>query len=448
MHRIVSLFRRFYLIPACLLVLTLTGCMQGLHLIPTSSHPVVDWIQQHAIPLQTTNQGSADADLAPLQQIVGNASIVGLGEETHGTHEVIDLKARLAEFLISTMGFTTFVMENSWGMSQIVNKYIHGGLENINEVMSTGLFTSWQTQEYQTLLEWMRAYNANPAHRTKIQFLGMDCQTVSQSDLNTVENYIKTVDPQQATYVQQRYAPITTSNPLALYDTLSAAEKQHDQDQAQQVYNLLQKDQKAYSSRSSAQSYALALQTARVIVQFTTYYNHNLQSESLTRYIQRDSFMADNVMWIYDHAAGSHPKIIVWAHNAHIANNPSYYQTDRNMGNYLATQYKKSYVPIGTTLYQGSLRTYPTDGTENLATPTWSGDTYNYTLGQTDYPLYMLDLRKIPSGPVKNWVSGPAILNLYGLGGENLSAKCKLNTMFDVIIHIQNSTPAQPLFLE
>ncbi|GLV57543.1 hypothetical protein KDH_43790 [Dictyobacter sp. S3.2.2.5] len=61
------------------------------------------WIQQNAIPLQTTDQGHSDADLAPLKQIVGNASIVGLGEETHGTHEIIDLKARLEEELFMSL---------------------------------------------------------------------------------------------------------------------------------------------------------------------------------------------------------------------------------------------------------------------------------------------------------------------------------------------------------
>src|SRR5690348_14073298 len=110
-HRIIFLL-------ALPLALILVACTQPAPPAPThplSSDPVVRWIQQHAIPLHTVNPGGSDADLAPLKQIVGHTSVIGLGEETHGTHEFIEIKARLAEFLISNMDFTTFVMENNWG---------------------------------------------------------------------------------------------------------------------------------------------------------------------------------------------------------------------------------------------------------------------------------------------------------------------------------------------
>src|SRR5260370_25922722 len=68
-------------------------------------------------------------------------------------------------------------------------------------------------------------------------------------------------------------------------------------------------------------------------------------------------FMAENVAWIHDHAAGSHPRMIVWAHDAHIANNASYYtgyapKGTENLGGFLRTWYKQSYLPIATSLYQ------------------------------------------------------------------------------------------------
>jgi erythromycin esterase len=419
---------------------TLAGCMQG------TTDPTVQWIQQHAIPLKTTDQGVPDTDLAPLKQIVGNASIIGLGEETHGTHEIIDLKARLTEFLISKMGFTTFVLENSWGPSQTVDQYINGGSKNINDVMHTGLFPSWQTQEYRTLLNWMRAYNADPTHTQKIHFLGMDCQTVSQSDFNTVERYIQKVDPRQAAYVQQRYASISQpETPYTLYGKIDASTKQRYQDQAQQVYDLLQAHQKIYRDHSSPQEAAFALQTARVIVEFTTYYNSNTPSEYAENFGQRDSFMADNVIWIHDHAAGNNPKLIVWAHDAHIADG-SYYAYGPNMGNDLYNKYANSYLAIGTTLHQGSYRIYQATGTTTTKLPTPGWATYNYILGQTRFPLYMLDLRRVPQGTIDTWATGYT-LDLYGLGGQNLSVKCRLDQWFDVMINIQNSTPAHTLSL-
>ena len=119
---------RISLLLLLFVAIVLTACMQT---APAQTHtpssdPVVRWIQKNAIPLQTTDPGGSNADLKLLKQIVGNASIVGLGEETHGTHEFIDIKARLAEFLISNMGFTTFIMENDWGSSQLVDASING----------------------------------------------------------------------------------------------------------------------------------------------------------------------------------------------------------------------------------------------------------------------------------------------------------------------------------
>ena len=445
--------RRVALVLLAIIALGMAACTQAAPLVhkhTLSKDPVVRWIQQNALPLRTTDQGGSDTDLALLQQIVGQASIVGLGEATHGTHEIIDMKARLAEFLISHMGFTTFVMENDWGSSQLLDAYINGGSGDITRVMSQSLFGSWQTQEYQTLFAWMRTYNANPAHTTKIRFLGMDCQAVSQSDFDAVEHYVQKVAPSQTASVENLYVPIISNNlpdPYQTYVSLDTSTKQQYQNQAQQVYDLLQAHQQDYINRSSPQSFALALQNARIIVQFTTYLDYATQGESLTHFYQRDSFMAENVAWIHDHDAGLDPKIIVWAHDGHIANDTLYGSQDgRNMGGELRALYKDSYLPIGTTLYQGALRSYdyPTGVIQTINPPT--ADTYNYTLGQVGLPLYMLDLRKIPPGPVTDWAKGSTTsFLLYGLGGEDLSTSCMISQWFDVIIHIQNTTPANHL---
>src|SRR5260370_7138560 len=73
--------------------------------------PTLSWIKHQALPLQTTDPRAPLDDLQPLQPIVGSASIVGLGEATHGSHEFFTMKQRLLEFLVEKMGFTMFAME-------------------------------------------------------------------------------------------------------------------------------------------------------------------------------------------------------------------------------------------------------------------------------------------------------------------------------------------------
>jgi len=415
--------------------LILVGCSQASS--PTHRHTVsaaeaITWIRQNAIPLKTVEPGGSDADLLPLGPLIENASMVGLGEETHGTHEFFAMKARIAEFLISHLGFTTFVMENDWGPSRLVDAYINGGSETIGDVMRQSLLPLWQTQEYRDMLEWMRAYNTSPSHTTKIHFFGMDIQNKSQGDFDAVYTYVHMVDPQQSPLVQQLYS----------------------QSQVQQVYDLLLAHEQAYENRSSAQAFALALQNARIIVQHTTYISQvPLPGSRLPPgYIQRDAFMAENVAWIHDHAAGSHPKLIVWAHNNHIANNPSYPPQDapkgtENMGGFLRKWYHDSYITIATSLYQGVYNIYP-GGSYPVPTAlsgTPGNDTYNYTLGNVGIPLYLLDLRKTPPGPVTDWVNGPHIFLEYGGTGPDLSIPGSLQQWFDLLVFIRHTTASRSL---
>jgi hypothetical protein len=57
----------------------------------------------------------------------------------------------------------------------------------------------------------------------------------------------------------------------------------------------------------------------------------------------------------------------------------------------------------------------------------------------------MLDLRKMPPGPVTDWANGPHVFLLYGLGGEDLSIPGPLKQWFDVIIQIEHTTASHRL---
>jgi erythromycin esterase-like protein len=194
------------------------------------------------------------------------------------------------------------------------------------------------------------------------------------------------------------------------------------------------------------------VQAARVIVEFTTYLNASTPAEADNRYIQRDGFMAENVEWIADHVTGANPKIIVWAHDLHISDVTTYPSTDgRNMGGELRAHFGASYLTIGTTLYQGTFRAfdmnrYGYSTGEVLALPPVPTATYNDTLGQAGLPLYLLDLRQAPVGAVADWFAGKGEatqLMVVGLGGQAQPVQGPLNQWFDVIVHVQNSTPSQ-----
>jgi len=258
------------------------------------------------------------------------------------------------------------------------------------------------------------------------------------------------VDPQQTALVQALYAgfrPTGEAPVFADYDGFSRlpqATKQRYQHNAQQAYDVLKTHQAAYESRSSSQSFALALQSARVIVQYTTLGVLIPASGSLfisdQAYARRDAFMAENVTWLHDHE-GTGARIVLWAHNTHIAN----LRQPSSMGTFLRQQFKQSYLAIGTSFYQGSFTIFASGSARIFKAAAPGADTYNYTLGHAGIPRYILDIRPTPAGPVTDWVQGTYVLLNYGVGGQDLEAVGPLQHWFDVIIHFQNTTPSHLL---
>lgn len=77
---------------ALLLVLLPLACgggssPQGSPGTPPMTPPQVTWLQQAALPLATVKPTAGDGDLALLDGLIGDASLVGLGEATHGLVE-------------------------------------------------------------------------------------------------------------------------------------------------------------------------------------------------------------------------------------------------------------------------------------------------------------------------------------------------------------------------
>lgn len=439
------------------------SCTQAASAPKASSHkagPVETWIEQHAIPLKTAEPRGADEDLQPLQQMVGNATLVGLGEQTHGTHEFFTMKLRILEFLVTHMGFTTFALENGWDESRQIDQYVLSGQGSLTDLLHADLYTTHQVQEFRDLIEWIRAYDADLAHRTKVHFAGIDCWNISQAAFDEVVAYIRGVDPQQTNLVQALYADIRPSGPTlgfvdsSGFSSLPQTTKQHYQDNAQQVYTLLQAHQAAYESQSSKEAFALALQSAHVILQYTKLAvliaPFATLFSSQPGYTYRETCMAENVAWLHDHAGGS-AKIVLSAHNVHIANTaPFAWLGEHNLGGLLHQHYKQQYLTIGTSFFQGSFNALMQQyGFTSYTVGPPPVGSYDYVLGSVGLPLYLLDIRQTPAGPVRNWVQGPAKLRNIGIFFDpahqaDYYGQGSLHQWFDAIIDFQKTTASRP----
>jgi erythromycin esterase-like protein len=160
------------------------------------------WLNENAVRFDTPVAGSGFTDLEPLEAIIGDARIVGLGEATHGTREHFQMKHRLVEFLAMEMGFTIFSVEASTPEAYRLNDYVLRG-EGDPETLIAGMyFWTWNTEEVLALVEWMRNFNASGGG--PIQFTGFDMQSPEVA-ADIVVQFLSGVAPGSAERTRAKY---------------------------------------------------------------------------------------------------------------------------------------------------------------------------------------------------------------------------------------------------
>jgi erythromycin esterase len=118
--------------------------------------------------------------------MIGNATVVGLGEGTHGTREFSRMKHRIFEFLVERMGFTVFAFEANLPEAFAVNDYILTGKGDPKAALKGLYFWTSNTTEVLDLIEWMRQWNAEPRHAKKLKFYGVDMQFTPVAARNVI----------------------------------------------------------------------------------------------------------------------------------------------------------------------------------------------------------------------------------------------------------------------
>lgn len=150
----------------------------------------VTWLKAHAIPVRSIDPTDNDfTDFEPLKQVIGDARIVLLGEQTHDDGLTFLAKTRLIKFLHQEMGFDVLTWESGFYDVAKAWELIQAG-EDAAAAMRQASFPIWtEVEETRALFEYIGAV----ARTSKpLALAGIDCQltgTVSRdflvSDLRT-----------------------------------------------------------------------------------------------------------------------------------------------------------------------------------------------------------------------------------------------------------------------
>jgi predicted phosphoribosyltransferase len=147
-----------------------------------------------------------------LDDLIGDARIVLIGESSHGTHEFYEARAEITKWLIEEKGFNAVAAEADWPDAYRVNRYVRGlGNDSSADEALQGFerFPAWMWRNVvvRDFTGWLRRHNQRCAVDGVRQagFYGLDLYSLHRS-MREVITYLDTVDPKAAARARARYA--------------------------------------------------------------------------------------------------------------------------------------------------------------------------------------------------------------------------------------------------
>ena len=267
-----------------------------------------------------------------LDDLIGDARVVLIGESSHGTHEFCRARAEITRWLIEHEGFTAVAAEADWPDAYRVNRFVRGRSEDRTADEALGGFERfpawmWRNDVVRDFVDWLREHNEGREASSQAGFYGLDLYSLHRS-MQAVVDYLDTVDSVAATRARHRYACFDhTSGEDGQAYGYAAAFGAGESCERQAVSQLveLQRNRMAFLHRDGAlaeDELFCATQNAATVRDAEAYYRAMFRGR-VESWNLRDTHMADTLDALRRHldeqsgATGS-TRIVVWAHNSHV----------------------------------------------------------------------------------------------------------------------------------
>ena len=270
-----------------------------------------------------------------LEDLIGDARVVLIGESSHGTHEFYEARAQITKWLIENKGFNAVAAEADWPDAYRVNRYVRGvGADSTAEESLRGFerFPAWMWRNtvVRDFVEWLRWHNGRCAAdgRRQTGFYGLDLYSLHRS-MQEVIGYLDTVDPHAAARARARYACFDHSDghdgQAYGYAAAFGAGPNCERQAIEQLVEL-QRDAAAYLSSDGqpAEDELFYAQQNALTVRNAEAYYRSMFAGRVTSWNMRDKHMAQTLEALMSHldsvgaASGEPARVVVWAHNSHV----------------------------------------------------------------------------------------------------------------------------------
>jgi len=419
---------------------------------------VIEIVRRHAVPLdlETAAQRLLDA-------IDSNASLVLIGEATHGTHEFYRIRADLTWALIQRRGFEVIAVEADWPDAYRANRWVRLLGDDDTAEAALADFTRfprwmWRNRDVVRFLRWLRAENAERPVDARVGFYGLDLYSLHRSIARVIE-YLDKVDPGAAQRARRGYACFDIfGEDVQLYGYAASLnlERSCEDEVIQQLVELRRRAAE-YASRDgriAADEYFVAEQNARVVRNAETYYRAMFRGGAESWNV-RDRHMMKTLEALLAHAGrSSQPaRAVVWAHNSHLGDARATSMADigeLNLGELARQRFGTSCVAIGMTTHDGDVTAaheWDEPAALRSVRPSLAGS-YERLFHETGLPSFLL---RLSTPELASVLAGPrperAIGVIYRPETERASHyfSARLPKQFDLVVHVDRTRALEPL---
>lgn len=393
--------------------------------------------------ISTKNYDEFKKGVMPLIRVMGTKRIIGMGEGTHGTAEFYKVRFWLSRILIENYGFTRIALENDWSDCRLLNTELNGST-NLDSLMTKRLLSIWQNQETKEMLTWVKTYNKTHKHPVTIDgldyvFLNVDNELITRligkqmpaAWTDSLQVIAKACAFQDAVWGRMNHPKQKQLDGKAMNKSSALA-------YLTAVWLSSQVMASNLDAKVKADVY-MALENVKE--GFAPFYADAFKKPEATR----DSLMAYNAKLILQ---GNNDKMIIWAHNAHMAKTGIYNNEVGGTGGYISKMFPGQYMVVGTSTatgtfaatkerydsYTNPMAAYPLD---TLVKTSW--ETCFIKTGKP--ALYVMTADFNPGRFVKP-------LRFIGYGpqsGPDSNDNINLSDHFDALIFINDTHAATPL---
>jgi protein-L-isoaspartate(D-aspartate) O-methyltransferase len=246
-----------------------------------------------------------------------DATVVLLGEASHGTSEFYRARAAITRRLIEAHGFNLVAVEADWPDAASIDRVVRQRPRRADAAPAFRRFPTWmwRNTDVEAFVAWLRAHNATLPAEDRVGFHGLDIYSLAAS-MRAVIDYLGTVDPALAAEARRRYGCLAPwADDPAHYgrQAFQSGFARCEAPVLAMLRDLLEK-RLAYAA-DDPDDFLDAAQNARLVASAEEYYRTMYQG-SAASWNLRDTHMAQTLANLLD--SRPRAKAVVWAHNSHI----------------------------------------------------------------------------------------------------------------------------------